>query len=75
MSSQYEIDNKKIVFTKGAVDVLINKIKGISLNGKVKDIKESDIENILETNYNFSKNGYLCTLNSIICITNFHQNK
>ena len=57
MSSQYEIDNKKIVFTKGAVDVLINKIKGISLNGKVKDIKESDIENILETNY-FSKNGY-----------------
>ena len=58
MSSQYEIDNKKIVFTKGAVDVLINKIKGISLNGKVKDIKESDIENILETNYNFSKNGY-----------------
>ena len=58
MSSQYEIDNKKIVFTKGAVDVLINKIKSISLNGEVREIKDSDIKNIMETNYNFSKNGY-----------------
>lgn len=44
MSSQYEIDNKKIVFTKGAVDVLINKIKSISLNGEVREIKDSDIK-------------------------------
>lgn len=57
MSSKYNIDGKNIVFTKGALDVLLDRCVNININGSVRPINDKDKENILGKNIELSKRG------------------
>ncbi|MEG0894743.1 MAG: HAD-IC family P-type ATPase, partial [Oscillospiraceae bacterium] len=57
MSTLHVIDGKITMFTKGAVDVLLNRLTKIMVDGEVRDICEDDIEKIRQTNQQFSQNG------------------
>ena len=57
MSTKYRIDGNPIVFTKGAVDVLLDRVDSIWLSGGVRHITTGDKENILRQNRMFSENG------------------
>ena len=58
MSTLINYKNRKILFTKGALDSLVNKItKIIDINGKVREISNEDIKEITETNYKFAEDG------------------
>lgn len=57
MSSRYEIDGKDIIFTKGAVDVLLDRITGIQTTDCVRSYTKADQEQILRQNRHFSENG------------------
>ncbi|MFQ7473294.1 MAG: cation-translocating P-type ATPase, partial [Anaerovoracaceae bacterium] len=48
---------RDIMITKGAVDVLINKVKSIQTSDGVRDITQEDIKEIESCNKDFSKNG------------------
>ncbi len=45
------------IFTKGAVDELLKRCDRIFINGKVREIDEQDVENILEANNSMAKNA------------------
>jgi Ca2+-transporting ATPase len=45
------------IFTKGAVDELLKRCDRIFINGKVREIDENDVENILEANNSMAKNA------------------
>lgn len=57
MSSKYNIDGKNIIFTKGALDVLLERCVNININGRITHITERDKEDIIEKNMAFSKQG------------------
>lgn len=57
MSSKYNIDGKNIIFTKGALDVLLERCVNININGRIRHITERDKEDIIEKNMAFSKQG------------------
>lgn len=57
MSSKYEIDNKKMVFVKGAVDVLIDRCDNIIYNSEIKILDDKEKEKIYAQNQQFSENG------------------
>ena len=57
MSTLNEINGEFIMITKGAVDVLLRRIKFIYENGNTREITPKDIENIENTNKTFSENG------------------
>lgn len=57
MSTLNEMDGKYIMITKGAVDVLLHRVKFIYENGQIREVVSKDIENIENTNKNFSENG------------------
>lgn len=57
MSSRYEIDGKDIIFTKGALDVMLDRITGIQTADGVRPYTKADQERILGQNQNFSENG------------------
>ena len=57
MSSRYEIDGKDIIFTKGAVDVLLDRITGVQTTDGVRSYTKADQEQILRQNRHFSENG------------------
>ncbi len=57
MSSKYNINGKSVVFTKGALDVLLERCNYIDINGKVRAISTQDKEEILSQNIKFSENG------------------
>lgn len=57
MSTLNNIDGHYVMITKGAVDVLLKKVKNIEENGIVRPIKEEDIKKIEEVNYKFSNDG------------------
>ena len=57
MSTVNIIDNQNIMITKGAVDVILNKVNYILKDGKILDISDKDKVKISEINENFSKNG------------------
>lgn len=57
MSTLNHINGKYIMITKGAVDVLLHRVKYIYENGVARDITEKDILNIEEINKGFSENG------------------
>ena len=58
MTSINKVDGKNLVLTKGATDQLVKKCNRISINGKVREIKDKDIEKILKQNEEFSKQAY-----------------
>ena len=57
MSTLHYIDSKYILFTKGATDVLLERINTIGRCGRIEDIKEKDKERINKVNQEFSNEG------------------
>ena len=57
MSSRYMLDGEAIVFTKGALDVLLDRCVSIAVDGTVRPITDIDRAAILAQNEVFSENG------------------
>lgn len=57
MSTLNSIDEHCVMITKGAVDVLIKRVKFVEENGVVRPITNEDIEKIEKVNHEFSDNG------------------
>lgn len=57
MSTLNEFNGELIMITKGAVDVIIKRVKTIAEKGGVRPILEKDIEDIKHTNSQLSKEG------------------
>ena len=57
MSSRYQIDQKDIIFTKGALDVMLERITEIQTVDGVRPLMEADREQIQKQNQLFSENG------------------
>lgn len=57
MSTVHEIGGQNVIYTKGAVDVLFNRITSIETGQGVRPIKPSDKEKLAEVNEAFSRDG------------------
>lgn len=57
MSTKYQIHGVPTVLTKGAVDVLLDRIVSIATKDGIREITQQDKENILKQNQIFSENG------------------
>lgn len=57
MSVKCKLHDKETVLTKGALDVLLNRCIKIRKNNQVREISQSDIEEILKVNEKFSNQG------------------
>lgn len=57
MTTVHNVDGKRIAFTKGAVDVLMPRLKYILADDIVREITDKDIENIKNANFGYSQNG------------------
>lgn len=57
MSVKYNIDGKNIMFTKGAIDVLLDRTVNIRTSEGVRNITDEDIDAIHGQNMEFSENG------------------
>ena len=57
MSTLHKIDNKNVMFTKGALDVMLDRVKYIMTSEGVKEISYEDKQNIIITNKELSENG------------------
>lgn len=57
MSTVYKLDNEYVMFTKGAIDVILDRVDNIIKDGKVFPITNDDIENIKNINQKMSENG------------------
>lgn len=57
MSTVHTFDGKNVIFTKGAVDVLLKRTTQIEKQGKVSTITKEDIQQIEKINQSFSENG------------------
>ncbi|MBU0894213.1 MAG: cation-transporting P-type ATPase [Nanoarchaeota archaeon] len=54
MSSIYKKDNKKIVFSKGAPEILIKRCTSILINGKIMELTKELVRDILNKNNEFA---------------------
>ena len=54
MSTKHNFDGKNVIFTKGALDSILNNAKFILENGKVRELTKKDIDHIYEVNTEFS---------------------
>lgn len=57
MSTKYRMHGTPTIFTKGAVDVLLDRITSIAVNEGVRAITNADRECIIKQNQIFSENG------------------
>lgn len=57
MSTLHKIDNKYILYTKGALDVLLKRTTHIKTSNEVRKINEEDKKKILDNNRYLSENG------------------
>ena len=57
MSTLHYIDNKYVMYTKGALDVLLDRTTHIRTSEGVKEITQSDKDRILNTNQYLSEKG------------------
>lgn len=57
MSTLHELRDGKTMLTKGAVDVILTRVKYIQKNGEISVITPEDIKTIEKANENFSKDG------------------
>ena len=57
MSTLHFIDDKYIMYTKGAFDVLLNRVTHIKTAEGLREITEKDKEKIIDTNRYLSENG------------------
>ena len=57
MSTLHDLDSGRTMITKGAIDVLLDRVTGIQEDGKVCPFTEEDREEIEKQNQFFSENG------------------
>lgn len=57
MSSKYRLHGVPTVFTKGAVDVLLERVTHIAVSDEVREFTEQDKKQILKQNLEFSEHG------------------
>lgn len=57
MSTVNKFDDKNIMITKGAVDVLLNRVKKIQTTNGLISLEQSNIERIQRVNEEFSRSG------------------
>ncbi|WP_142690687.1 cation-translocating P-type ATPase [Clostridium tertium] len=57
MSTLHKFDNKNLMFTKGAFDVLLDRIVKIKTSEGVRDITYEDKQNIINANKQLSQSG------------------
>ena len=57
MSTVHQLDGEKILFTKGAVDVILPRVTDILTGEGVRPFRENDRQRILEQNLDFSRQG------------------
>lgn len=57
MSTKYRVHGVPTVFTKGAVDVLLDRISTIATDKGIRTITEADRERIIKQNQSFSEDG------------------
>lgn len=57
MSTLHQIDDKFVLYTKGAFDVLLDRITHIKTSAGIREITENDKNKIIETNLKLSQNG------------------
>ena len=57
MSTVYKLDNNYIMLTKGAIDVILDRVDHIMKDGQICNITSEDIENIKNVNQKMSENG------------------
>lgn len=57
MSTVHIIDNKRVMITKGATDVLIPRLKNSLTENGIIELKETDIQAVMEKNREFSETG------------------
>lgn len=58
MSVMYQLNNQNYVYSKGAIETIIQKCKFMSLNGKIILLKEEDKKRILEINKKLTSQAY-----------------
>lgn len=57
MSTLHKIDDKNVMFTKGALDVMLDRVKFVATSEGIRDITFEDTQDIINTNKNLSENG------------------
>ncbi|MDU1414571.1 MAG: cation-translocating P-type ATPase [Clostridium sp.] len=57
MSTLHNIDGKDLMFTKGALDVILDRVNFIHTSTGIKEITDKDKKLILDTNRSLSENG------------------
>ncbi len=57
MSTFYELKDGFTMITKGATDVMLNRVKYIQKDGEIVPITQADLDKINNQNEDFSKNG------------------
>ena len=57
MSTLHKFDNKNIMFTKGALDVILDRVKFIMTSDGVRELTENDKNEILDVNRRLSESG------------------
>lgn len=57
MSTMHRIEGKRVLFTKGAVDVLLPRISRIWTGEGIHPIRDGDRQTLMEQNMEFSKQG------------------
>lgn len=57
MSTEHNMDSKKILFTKGAPDVVLERSKYILENGNVREINDEDRKRISDANASFASSA------------------
>ena len=57
MSTKYRLHGEPFILTKGALDVLLDRVKRIHTYTGIREITDFDRKHILDTNREFSENG------------------
>lgn len=57
MSTLHKIDDKNVMFTKGALDVMLDRVKFVATSEGIRDITFEDKQDIININKNLSENG------------------
>lgn len=57
MTTVHVFNDSRTAYTKGAVDVLVPRLKFILADGGIRPINDDDIEKIKKANLNYSENG------------------
>ncbi|MDY4849381.1 MAG: calcium-translocating P-type ATPase, PMCA-type [Bacilli bacterium] len=68
MSTLHRQEDKKIIFTKGALDQILKHVKHIDINGQVRLINDKDIDEINKASEMMAKKAY-----RVLCLAYHYQ--